>query len=103
MGSFGKRLVRLSDKVLLEKGDVEGIEVGEEIVLMRWGVVKITKVEGGLSGIHLPDGNFKAAKRKLTWLASVPEITNFQVTLTEFDNLISKEKLEEDDDFKDFL
>jgi len=101
--SFGKRLVRKANKVLLEKGDVEGIEVGEEIVLMRWGVVKITKVDGGLSGIHLPDGNFKTAKRKLTWLASVPEITSFHVTLTEFDNLISKEKLDDGDDFKDFI
>jgi len=35
--SFGKRLVRIGKKVVLEKGDVEGITVGEEIVLMRWG------------------------------------------------------------------
>jgi len=99
--SFGKRLVRIGKKVVLEKGDVEGITVGEEIVLMRWGVVKITKVDGGLEGDYLPEGNFKAAKRKLTWLADVPE--TFPVTLTEFDNLISKEKLEEGDVFKDFV
>jgi len=101
--SFGKRLVRKANKVILEKVDIDGIEVGEEIVLMRWGVVKITKVEGGLSGIHLPDGNFKNAKRKLTWLASVPEVTSFHVTLTEFDNLIEKEKLDDGDDFKNFI
>jgi len=65
------------------------------------GVVKITKVDGGLEGDYLPEGNFKAAKRKLTWLADVPE--TFPVTLTEFDNLISKEKLEEGDVFKDFV
>ena len=35
--SFGKRLVRTSKKVLLEKVDVEGLEVGENIVLTRWG------------------------------------------------------------------
>ena len=35
--SFGKRLVRLSKTVLLEKVDTEGMEVGENIVLTRWG------------------------------------------------------------------
>ena len=35
--SLGKRLVRLSNKVILEKMDTNGIEVGENIVLMRWG------------------------------------------------------------------
>jgi glutamyl-tRNA synthetase len=35
--SFGKRLVRISKRVLLEKVDTEGMEVGENIVLTRWG------------------------------------------------------------------
>ena len=35
--SFGKRLVRIGNKVLLEKVDTEGIAVGENIVLTRWG------------------------------------------------------------------
>lgn len=35
--SFGKRLVRISSKVLLEKVDCDGMEVGENIVLTRWG------------------------------------------------------------------
>ena len=35
--SFGKRLVRISRNVLLEKVDTEGMEVGENIVLTRWG------------------------------------------------------------------
>lgn len=99
--SFGKRLVRVADKVILEKVDVEGIEVGENIVLTRWGVIQITRVEGGLEGIFVPDGDVKAAKRKISWLADVPE--NVTVVLSEFDNLISKEKLEEDDKFEDFI
>merc|ERR1712150_297255 len=99
--SFGKRLVRLSKKVLLEKDDVEGVKVGEEFVLMRWGVIKITKVEGGLEGEYIPDGNFKKAERKLSWIANVP--SQLACTLYEFDNLISKDKLEEDDKFEDFI
>jgi len=99
--TFGKRLVRIGKKVLLEKVDTEGMEVGENIVLIRWGVINITKVEGGLEGVFVPDGDVKAAKRKISWLADVPE--NIPVILTEFDNLLSKEKLEEDDKFEDFI
>ena len=99
--SFGQRLMRLSKKVLLEPADVDGIELGEEIVLMRWGVVKITKIDAGLEGELIPDGDFKKAKRKLSWMANVPE--QLHCTLFEFDNLISKEKLEEDDNFEDFI
>lgn len=105
---YGKRCVRLSPEVLLEKVDAEEIVEGELIVLMRWGVVKITAIttttDGGgkqLEGIYVPDGDFKAAKKKLTWIANVKE--NIPVVVFEFDNLILKEKLEEDDNFKDFV
>lgn len=98
----GKRVVRICSSILLETVDVEGIQVGEDIVLMRWGVVRITKVEPKqLEGEFIPDGDFKSAKRKLSWLADVPN--NIPVTLVEFDNLISKEKLEEDDNFQDYI
>jgi len=100
--SFGKRLVRTAKKVLVEKVDTEGMEVGESIVLVRWGVVKLTKVEDGvIEGVYDPDGDVKASKRKISWIADVPE--NVKVVLSEFDNLISKEKLEEDDKFEDFI
>ena len=65
------------------------------------GVIQLTKVEGGLEGIFVSDGDVKAAKRKLSWLANTPE--NIPVVLSEFDNLIIKEKLEEDDKFEDFI
>jgi glutamyl/glutaminyl-tRNA synthetase len=99
--SLGTRAIRISSEILLETIDVEGIEVGENIVLLRWGVVKITKCDGGLEGEYIPGGDFKAAKRKLSWMASVSN--NTPVVLTEFDNLVTKEKLEEDDKFEDFV
>ena len=71
------------------------------ILSKHTGVIKLTKVEGGLEGVYDPDGDVKSAKRKLSWLADVQE--NIPVVLSEFDNLISKEKLEEDDKFEDFL
>ena len=97
-----KRAVRIASEVILESMDVEGIEVGESIVLMRWGVVKVTKVDGSnLEGEYQSDGDFKSCKRKLSWLANVAD--NTKVILTEFDNLISKDKLEEEDNFEDFI
>lgn len=99
--SIGSRVVRVSNEVLLETLDVEGIAVGEEIVLLRWGIIKITKVDGGLEGEFVPNGDFKAAKRKLSWLASVAD--NIDVVLTEFDNLVLKDKLDEEDNFEDHI
>ena len=102
--SLGTRSLRIASQVLLETVDVEGITVGEEIVLLRWGVVKITKVDQDgklLEGEFIPNGDFKAAKRKLSWLADVSN--NTPVTLMEFDNLISKDKIEEDENFEDFI
>lgn len=99
--SLGTRVVRVANEVLLESIDMEGIQVGENIVLLRWGVIKITKVEGGIEGEYVPGGDFKAPKRKLSWLANVP--SNVLVVVTEFDNLVSKDKLDEDDNFEDFI
>jgi glutamyl-tRNA synthetase len=66
------------------------------------GVIELTKVDGDLEGVFIPDGDVKAAKRKLSWLVDAPGNT-IPTTLFEFDNLISKEKLEEDDKFEDFI
>jgi glutamyl-tRNA synthetase len=65
------------------------------------GVIRITKVIDGLEGDFIPDGDVKAAKRKLSWIANVKE--NITVSLMEFDNLIVKEKLEENENFQDFI
>ncbi|KAG7337166.1 glutaredoxin 3 [Nitzschia inconspicua] len=105
--SMGERAIRISKDVILESIDVEGIVEGESIVLMRWGVVKITKVEEtdgkvmAITGEFIPNGDFKTCKRKLSWMAKVS--SNATVVLTEFDNLVCKDKLEETDRFEDFV
>ena len=102
--SLGNRALRISREVFLETADVEGITVGEEIVLIHWGVIKITSLTADmktLEGEHVPNGDVRAAKRKLTWVANVPE--NTPTRLYEFDNLISKDKIEEDEKFEDFI
>ena len=99
--SLGQRLVRKSSVVLLETVDTEGFVVGEHFVLMRWGVMKLLKIDGGLEAEFVPGGDFKTAKRKVSWISAVDN--NTPCVLTEFDNLVTKEKLEEEDDFKNFL
>ena len=71
------------------------------------GVVKISKVVSAdgkiasLEGEYIPDGDYKTAKRKLSWMVNTG--TNPIVELTEFDHLVTKDKLEEDDNFGDFV
>lgn len=65
------------------------------------GVINITKVEGGLEGTYIPDGDVKASKKKLSWIADVAD--NPVCVLTEFDNLVTKDKLDEEDDFQDYI
>lgn len=114
--SLGKRVVKLGEKVLLEKNDFAGVSVGEDIGLMKWGVVKLTKVEvdsddpskSVFEGEFMPDAEIRSVKRKLTWLAvdeddGVKRSSLTKCIITEFDNLISKDKLEEGEDFKDFI
>ena len=60
------------------------------------------KTVASLEGEFVPDGDFKSTKRKLSWLVDAPT-SNPKVVLTEFDYLVTKEKLEEEDKFEDFV
>jgi len=100
--SMGTRAVRIANKVVCEAVDMEGVVVDETIVLMRWGVIRITKVidARNYEAVFVPNGDIKACPRKLSWMAADHHV---RTILHEFDNLVSKEKLEEDDDFMDFI
>ena len=55
----------------------------------------------GLTGeLHL-EGNFKTTKLKLTWLPVTRDLVALE--LHDFDHLLTKKKLEEDDSFEDFI
>ncbi|CAM9668384.1 unnamed protein product, partial [Hapterophycus canaliculatus] len=45
-------------------------------------------------------GDYKSTK-KLTWLAKVPDLV--PMVLVEFDYLVTKDKIEDGENFKDFL
>ena len=57
----------------------------------------ITRLEGVT---HL-EGNFKTTKWKLTWLAKSEEL--IPLTLVDFDHLLTKKKLEDDDEILDLI
>ncbi|KAF6254122.1 tRNA synthetases class I, catalytic domain-containing protein [Scenedesmus sp. NREL 46B-D3] len=102
-----KTLLKL-DRVWLDQADGQEVKEGEEVTLMDWGNAIIKSVSKapdgqvtGLSGqLHLA-GDFKKTRLKLTWLADVPELV--PLTLTDFDYLIMKKKVEEDDDFEQLV
>ncbi|QBM88944.1 glutamyl-tRNA synthetase [Metschnikowia aff. pulcherrima] len=103
----GMKKVLLSSKVLIEQVDAATFAEGEEVTFMDWGNVIIKKItkEGDVvkaidAELHL-EGDFRKTEKKVTWLADTEDKT--RVELVDFDHLITKDKLEETDNFEDFL
>ncbi|KAL3231071.1 Glutamate--tRNA ligase, cytoplasmic [Nakaseomyces bracarensis] len=99
----GEKKVIFYQNVVIDKADADVIEANEEVTLMDWGNIIITKknADGSMEAkLHL-EGDFKKTKYKLTWLADTDDVV--KVDLVDFDHLISKDKLEEDESFEDFL
>lgn len=106
---LGVKTTYLSSNILIDYEDAKDLQEGEEVTLMDWGNAIVRKVVRdatsqkviGIEGdLHL-EGDFKKTKKKLTWLASEGKLIN--ATLMDYDYLITKEKLEEDDTFTEFL
>lgn len=105
---FGMKTLFVAPTVLVETEDVKGIAAGEEILLLQLGCVVIDSVEAAadgsvkrLVGHRNPAGDVKAPKRKIHWLAQCPHTVKARIF--EFDYLITKKKIEDGEDFKDFL
>ncbi|KZV43694.1 putative glutamate--tRNA ligase, cytoplasmic-like [Dorcoceras hygrometricum] len=104
----GEKAVTYSNKIWIDYADAESISVDEEVTLKDWGnaiVKEIKKDQNGiitqLVGVLNLKGNVKTTKLKLTWLPDSNELV--RLTLVDFDYLITKKKLEEDEDFTDVL
>ena len=78
---------------------------------MDWGNAFISKKETNASGevsnisikLHL-EGDFKKTSKKITWLSAPTDAHPLvPVTLIEYDYLITKKKLEEDDNIEDII
>ncbi|KAG2484195.1 hypothetical protein HYH03_017007 [Edaphochlamys debaryana] len=106
----GLKAVTRSRQLWLDQADAASLAEGEEVTLMDWGnaVVKtITRDAAGavtaLSGHLNLAGDVKKTRLKLTWLAHAPACELLPLSLVDFDYLITKKKVEEDDNFQDLV
>ncbi|KAJ9475327.1 Glutamate--tRNA ligase, cytoplasmic [Pseudozyma hubeiensis] len=109
---LGNKVTVFDEVVYVEQVDARSFDQSEEVTFMDWGNVIIDSKESDAAGnvlsisatAHL-DGDFKKTKKKVTWLAANPSTTEalIEVDLLDFDYLISKKKLEEEDNFADFV
>ncbi|KAA0160997.1 hypothetical protein FNF31_04071 [Cafeteria roenbergensis] len=104
----GTKAMYKASRVFVEGEDAASFVKGEEVTLMRWGNIVIDEVVTGPSGAieevraTLNEaGDVKATKLKVCWIPDMPG--TLVAELCEFDNLITKAKLEEDDKLEDFV
>ncbi|KAA8497997.1 Bifunctional glutamate/proline--tRNA ligase [Porphyridium purpureum] len=99
----GMKLVIRSKALILEKEDAASVKVGEIVTLMDWGNMRVEHVDeadGSLKLEFLPDNaDFKKTK-KFTWLSAHRPNELVPVLLVKFDHLVTKAKIEEEDDIE---
>lgn len=103
----GEKKVIFAKNVLVDQEDAKTFKEGEEVTFMDWGNVIVRKIhkDGDIvksidADLHL-EGDFRKTEKKVTWLADTAD--KVKVQLVDFDHLITKDKLEEGDNFEDFL
>ncbi|ANB13469.1 glutamate--tRNA ligase GUS1 [Sugiyamaella lignohabitans] len=105
---LGNNDIIFSSRLLIDQEDAETLKDNEEFTLMDWGNAIVEKIhknsENVITGIdaklHLA-GDFKKTEKKISWLADTDDV--IPVELVDFDHLITKEKIEEGENFEDFL
>uniref|UniRef100_A0A7N0VNK1 glutamate--tRNA ligase n=1 Tax=Kalanchoe fedtschenkoi TaxID=63787 RepID=A0A7N0VNK1_KALFE len=104
----GDKCTTFTKSIWIDFSDANSISEDEEITLMDWGnaiVKRIVKDNDGnvtrLEGVLHLQGSVKTTKLKLTWLPDTNELVD--LSLVEFDYLITKKKLEEGEDFVDVI
>jgi glutamyl-tRNA synthetase len=106
---LGVKKIWYKNTIILEQADSKSLKTGEQVTLMNWGnaIVRDRTIEenecvsGTIFELHLED-DFKKTKKKLTWLAVIDK-NIVHITLYEFGLLISKDKLEKDDELESIL
>ncbi|KAK6498727.1 hypothetical protein TWF481_011302 [Arthrobotrys musiformis] len=106
--AVGTKKVHYGSKILIDQVDAQSFKQGEEVTLMDWGNAFIESIEKSEDGkvtkltikLHLA-GDFKKTEKKITWLATAQNLVDIE--LVDFDYLITKDKLEEEDKMEDFL
>lgn len=103
----GVKDVIFYNTVLIDQDDANSLEDNEELTLMDWGNIIVTKLHKEGDNVTAIDaklnleGDFRKTKHKVTWLADTAD--KVDVDLVDFDLLITKDKLDEGDNFEDFI
>jgi glutamyl-tRNA synthetase len=109
---LGTKKVVYSGNLIIDQADAASFDQDEEITLMNWGNAIVRKISHSINPLkaktvtgievelHL-QGDVKKTKKKITWLSADQELV--PVELVNFDYLITKDKLEEGDNYEDFL
>ncbi|PWN39540.1 glutamyl-tRNA synthetase [Ceraceosorus guamensis] len=113
---LGTKTTVFGPNCFIEQVDAASFKDNEEITLMDWGNVYVRSKklaeDGSVASLEMEahlDGDFKKTEKKVTWLADAPvgatprsgRLT--EVLLLDYDYLITKKKLEEDDEFEKFV
>lgn len=106
---LGNKQTAYSACIFIEQADAAGLKPEEEVTLMDWGnciIQSILRTDAGEvvsieARLHLA-GDFKRTEKKLTWLSPDPSPL-IPLQLMDYDYLITKRKLEEEDRLEDFV
>ncbi|KAJ1729138.1 glutamate--tRNA ligase [Coemansia sp. Benny D160-2] len=108
--ALGSKQTVFSAQLFVDQADAAALAVAEEVTLMDWGNAVVSAIERASDGVvtgvtmalHL-QGDVRATKKKLTWLAQHPQIHPVEAVMLDYDYLITKKKLEDGDDIADAL
>ncbi|KAM3417428.1 hypothetical protein BST61_g5674 [Cercospora zeina] len=115
---LGNKKVVFSKTIILDQADAQSFAEDEEITLMNWGNAIVRKKKYTLNPLNLVkseenktvselelelhlQGDVKKTSKKVTWLSTEQELV--PLVMYDFDYLIKKDKLEEEDDFEKSL
>ena len=110
---LGMKRVTFAPTIIISQEDAKSFKQDEEITLMGWGNAIVRSISHSLNSLSLSKvtalsldlnltGDVKTTEKKITWLASEGQKL-VPVELVDFDFLITKDTLEEDDNVEDFL
>ncbi|KAK0739329.1 tRNA synthetases class I, catalytic domain-containing protein [Apiosordaria backusii] len=105
---IGTKKVAFASELLLDQADAKTFKDGEEITLMAWGNAFVRNIAEGdpitslTCELNVAKGDVKTTEKKVTWLAAKGQ-NLVPAELWDFDYLITKDVLQEEDNMEDFL
>ncbi|KAJ1925396.1 glutamate--tRNA ligase [Tieghemiomyces parasiticus] len=112
--AVGIKKLYTSNTLCLEAEDAAELAMDEEITLMDWGNMIVERIQRDPAtnivtqvdlALHLA-GDVKKTKKKLTWLSMLTPAEEpglVQCMLVDYDHLLTKKKLEEGDQWQDYV